>query len=668
MLRFELTFDAHRSLAQYRGRTGRMPDDLDHEVIDSPQALFRHLYEAHGLVEALDLDPATAPLQFWLRKHAELERSTARAVVQDRMATVPDRPPASGRHLLPRRSTAEGGSVGLSLGTPTAALATPPPAGGGARSRGPANPGATTGQGSGPRFRPFADPLVEAVAAALVARGLDERQVRRGLSSFTGADGRHGEVAVRAAFVAPMLEALAAELAGDPRGRARRPQPPPASPPRDAASPPAPAAPRRGTAPSAPAAARAEAPAPEPETWVAQPLAARGVGPEPDVDYTATVGAEPATTARTRSLGDHVQRRPGRVVEHEGVVSPARNTRSRGGNDGVAGWKRRSSILDGSGSGATSRRYRSAMQIDSGNTAWVLASSALVLFMTPGLAFFYGGMVRTKNVLGMLMQNYVVMGIVSLLWVLFTYSLAFGVDWGGHGFIGTLHFAGLAHPTQAVPGYEGPLAQSIPPLVFVSFQLMFAIITPALITGSTADRLKFGGFVAAITLWAIFVYAPVAHWVFSPTGWLFKLGAEDFAGGTVVHLNAGIAGVALALVVGRRRHWPKEPMPPHSLPLTLLGGIATEKLRNGKSTTLGAASGAVAGLVAITPACGYVNAMGAIAIGLIAGCVCALATSLKFRLKLDDSLDVGAVHLVGGATGALLIGFFGTSTVGGADG
>src|SRR6266511_2487791 len=252
MLRFELTFDAHRSLAQYRGRTGRMPDDLDHEVIDSPQALFRHLYEAHGLVEALDLEPTTAPLQLWLRKHAELERSTARAVVQDRMATVPDRPPASGRHLLPRRSTAEGGSVGLSLGTPT---------------------------------------------AALVARGLDERQVRRGLSSFTGADGRHGEVAVRAAFVAPMLEALAAELAGDPRGRARRPQPPPASPPRDAASPPAPAAPRRGTAPSAPAAARAEAPAPEPETWVAQPLAARGAGPEPDDDF--------------MTLADALQRRHG---------------------------------------------------------------------------------------------------------------------------------------------------------------------------------------------------------------------------------------------------------------------------------------------------------------------------------------------------------------------
>jgi Amt family ammonium transporter len=348
------------------------------------------------------------------------------------------------------------------------------------------------------------------------------------------------------------------------------------------------------------------------------------------------------------------------------------------------------------------------MQIDSGNTAWVLVSSALVLFMTPGLAFFYGGMVRTKNVLGMLMQNYVVMGVVSLLWVLVTYSLAFGVDWGGHGIIGTLHFAGLAHPNEQVPGYTGALAQTIPPLVFVSFQLMFAIITPALITGATADRLKFGGFVAVISLWAILIYAPVAHWVFSPNGWLFKLGAEDFAGGTVVHLNAGVAGVAMAMVVGRRRRWPKEPMPPHSLPLTLLGAgmlwfgwfgfnagsalganqlaahafintntataaallswIATEKIRNGKSTTLGAASGAVAGLVAITPACGYVNAVGAIAIGLVAGAVCALATSLKFRLKLDDSLDVGAVHLVGGAVGALLIGFFGTKSVGGADG
>jgi Amt family ammonium transporter len=347
-------------------------------------------------------------------------------------------------------------------------------------------------------------------------------------------------------------------------------------------------------------------------------------------------------------------------------------------------------------------------EIDTGNTAWVLASAALVLFMTPGLAFFYAGMVRTKNALGMLMQNYVVIGLVSLIWVLLTYSLAFGVDWGGHGLIGNLRYIGLAHPTEAVPGYSGPLAQSIPPLVFVIFQMMFAIITPALITGSTADRLKFGGFVAVISLWAILVYAPVAHWVFSPSGWLFKLGAEDFAGGTVVHVNAGIAGVALALAVGRRRGWPKEPMPPHSLPLTILGAgilwfgwfgfnagsalaanqlaaqafintntataaallgwIATEKLRNGKSTTLGAASGAVAGLVAITPAAGFVNVIGAVVIGLVAGAVCALATSLKYRLKLDDSLDVGAVHLVGGATGALLIGLLGTSSVAGADG
>jgi Amt family ammonium transporter len=351
---------------------------------------------------------------------------------------------------------------------------------------------------------------------------------------------------------------------------------------------------------------------------------------------------------------------------------------------------------------------QAAPEIDTGNTAWVLVSTALVLFMTPGLAFFYAGMVRTKNVLGMLMQNYVVIGLVSVIWVLLTYSLAFGVDWGGHGLIGTLRYIGLAHNTEAVPGYTGPLAQTIPPLVFVIFQMMFAIITPALITGSTADRLKFGGFVTVITLWAILVYAPVAHWVFSPTGWLFKLGAEDFAGGTVVHVNAGIAGVALALAVGRRRGWPKEPMPPHSLPLTLLGAgilwfgwfgfnagsalaanqlaaqafvntntataaallgwIATEKIKNGKSTTLGAASGAVAGLVAITPAAGFVNVIGAVVIGVVAGALCALATTLKFRLKLDDSLDVGAVHLVGGATGALLIGLLGTSTVAGADG
>ncbi|MGH9064219.1 MAG: ammonium transporter [Acidimicrobiales bacterium] len=348
------------------------------------------------------------------------------------------------------------------------------------------------------------------------------------------------------------------------------------------------------------------------------------------------------------------------------------------------------------------------MHFDTGDTAWVLASSALVLFMTPGLAFFYGGMVRAKNVLGVLMQSYVVIAVVSLVWVFLAYSLAFGPDAGGAGIIGTLHFAGLAHMGEAVPGYSGASAQSIPPLVFVIFQMMFAVITPALITGATVDRLKFGAFVAFVVLWSVLVYAPVAHWVFSPTGWLARRGAEDFAGGTVVHINAGMAGLAVAAVVGRRRGWPREPMRPHNVPLVLLGaGIlwfgwfgfnagsalaanqlsaqafvntntaaaaamlawtAVEKLRGGRSTTLGAASGAVAGLVAITPACGFVDVVGALVVGVAAGAVCALAVSLKFRARLDDSLDVGGVHFVGGVVGALLIGVFGTHAVNGANG
>ena len=347
--------------------------------------------------------------------------------------------------------------------------------------------------------------------------------------------------------------------------------------------------------------------------------------------------------------------------------------------------------------------------VNPGDTAWVLASTALVLFMTPGLAFFYGGMVRRKNVLGMLMQNYVVMGIVGVLWVWVTYSLAFGPDWGGHGIIGTLHFAGLAHvDTQAVPGYAGSLAQSIPPLAFVIFQMMFAVITVGLITGSSADRLKFRSFVVFAIAWSVVVYAPVAHWVFSPTGWLARRGAEDFAGGTVVHINAAMGGLALALLAGRREGWPKRKMEPHNVPFILLGAgilwfgwfgfnagsalaannlsahafvntntaaavallawIVVEKLRNGKSTTIGAASGAVAGLVAITPACGFVNLLGATAIGIAAGVLCCLAVSVKFKLKADDSLDVLAVHFVGGLAGALLIGLFGTAAIGGKDG
>ena len=206
--------------------------------------------------------------------------------------------------------------------------------------------------------------------------------------------------------------------------------------------------------------------------------------------------------------------------------------------------------------------------LNSGDTAWLLASSALVLVMTPGLAFFYGGMVRVENVLGMLMQNFFCMGIVSLLWVTCTYSIAFG---GQNALFGGLRFAGLQHMSEQVPGYTGPLAQSIPPIVFSAFQLMFAIITPALITGGPADRFRFGPFATFIILWSILVYAPVAHWVFSPTGWLFKHGAEDFAGGTVVHANSGAAAIAIAIVVGRRRGWPDGNFRPHNVPFVLLG-------------------------------------------------------------------------------------------------
>jgi Amt family ammonium transporter len=337
-----------------------------------------------------------------------------------------------------------------------------------------------------------------------------------------------------------------------------------------------------------------------------------------------------------------------------------------------------------------------------GDTAWILVSSALVLLMTPGLAFFYGGMVRGKNVLGMLAQNFVTMGVVSVLWVTGVFSLAFV---GTGKFIGNLHQFGLNHIWQQPTGFE---ALTIPPLVFVAFQLMFAIITPALITGGTADRLKFGAWTLFSAVWLILVYAPVAHWVFSPSGWLFKLGAEDFAGGTVVHANAGAAALAVILVIGRRRGWPKERMRPHNVPFVLLGAgllwfgwfgfnagsalaantlsayafvntntatgaallgwILIERIRDGHATTLGAASGAVAGLVAITPACGFVSPMGSIVIGFAAGIICALATGLKNIFKFDDALDVVAVHLVGGILGALLIGFFGTHMVNGANG
>ena len=333
------------------------------------------------------------------------------------------------------------------------------------------------------------------------------------------------------------------------------------------------------------------------------------------------------------------------------------------------------------------------MRINAGDTAWVLMSAALVMFMTPGLALFYGGMVRAKNVLAMLMQNFFCLGLISVLWAVCMYSLAFH---GTNKWIGNLDLAFLDHAdTIPATGFGG---LPIPPLSFSAFQMMFAIITPALITGAIADRMKFSAWFWFVGLWALLVYTPVAHWVFSPAGWLFRRGALDFAGGTVVHINAGIAALVAVIVIGRRRGWPDHPSPPHSLPLTLLGtgilwfgwfgfnagsalaanGIAAqafmnthlaaatamlgwllfERIRGGHATTLGAASGAVAGLVAITPCAGYVGPMAAIAIGFAAGALCYFAVSVKFRFGYDDALDVVGVHLVGGIVGSLLLGLF----------
>ena len=334
-------------------------------------------------------------------------------------------------------------------------------------------------------------------------------------------------------------------------------------------------------------------------------------------------------------------------------------------------------------------------------------SSALVLFMTPGLALFYGGMVRAKNVLGTLMHSFFAMGLISILWVLIGYTLAFGPDVGG--LIGGLDFAGFSG-VSSDSAHPAGLGATIPHSLFALYQMMFAIITPALITGAFAERIKFSGYVVFMSAWLLFVYAPVAHWVFHPDGWLFKLGALDFAGGTVVHINAGIAALAAIIVVGKRKGFGKEAFVPHNLTLTILGtgilwfgwfgfnagsalganGLAAsaflatnlgaaagalgwalvEWLKDRKATTLGVASGAVAGLVAITPAAGFVGPMGAIAIGLLGGVVCSKAVSLKFRLGYDDSLDVVGVHLVGGIVGALALGVFSTVAINdfGADG
>ncbi|MEU5267492.1 ammonium transporter [Streptomyces hygroscopicus] len=337
------------------------------------------------------------------------------------------------------------------------------------------------------------------------------------------------------------------------------------------------------------------------------------------------------------------------------------------------------------------------------NTTFVLISAALVMLMTPGLAFFYGGMVRVKSALNMLMMSFISLGVISLLWVLFGYSLTFGDDIGG-GLLGNLDHIGFKgiEPTSL----WGDKPAAIPVLAFAFFQLMFAVLTPALISGAVADRVKFGAWTLFITLWATIVYFPVAHWVWQAEGWLFKKDVIDFAGGTAVHINAGAAGLAVALVLGKRIGFKKDPMRPHNLPLVMLGSgllwfgwfgfnagsalaanataanmafntqiatgvamlgwLAYERLRHGAFTTLGAASGAVAGLVAITPSGAAVNAWGAIVIGLVAGVVCSWAVSLKYKLGFDDSLDVVGVHLVGGVLGTLLVGVLATGGVGGA--
>ncbi len=359
--------------------------------------------------------------------------------------------------------------------------------------------------------------------------------------------------------------------------------------------------------------------------------------------------------------------------------------------------------------------------MDTGDTAWVLASAALVLFMTPGLALFYGGMVRAKSVLNMMMMSFGALALISVLWVLYGYSMAFGDDIGG-GLLGDpLEFAGLS-PLLGTSGLDGgfqpeSLVFTVPSMAFVAFQAMFAILTVALISGAIADRARFGPWMVFAGVWATLVYFPVAHWVFAfdgaeseTGGWIANdLLAIDFAGGTAVHINAGAAGLALALVLGKRRGFGRDPMRPHNLPLVMIGagilwfgwfgfnagsalaangqaaevfvttlvatGAATlgwlliEKLRDGHATSLGAASGVVAGLVAITPACSSVTPVGAILVGLVAGIVCALAVGLKYRLGYDDSLDVVGVHLVGGIWGTLAVGLFASaSTTAGVDG
>jgi ammonium transporter, Amt family len=342
--------------------------------------------------------------------------------------------------------------------------------------------------------------------------------------------------------------------------------------------------------------------------------------------------------------------------------------------------------------------------LQSGDTAWVLVCAALVLFMTPGLAFFYAGMVGRRNALVMLQQNIIPLGVVSLTWVLAGYSLAFGDD-TGRGYIANLELFGLRNlgdaPAPALHAVTEGVA--IPTLAFVAYQMMFAVITPALATGAVANRLKALGWAVFLGVWSIVVYAPIAHWLWAPVGWLTERGAQDWAGGMVVHASAGAAALALLLVLGRREAWPDHAPLPHSIPLVIIGGgilwfgwfgfnagdglqadgvaaqalvnthvaaaaamivwIVVERYKDGHATVLGSITGAVAGLATVTPAAGYVSTMSAVAIGGLAGIVCHLALRLKTTFRFDDALDVIAVHFVGGVLGTLLVGVFGEESV-----
>ena len=338
-------------------------------------------------------------------------------------------------------------------------------------------------------------------------------------------------------------------------------------------------------------------------------------------------------------------------------------------------------------------------QLDAGDTAWVMASAALVMLMTPGLALFYGGLVRRKNVLSTIMHSFFILGLVSVTWVLWGYTLAFGPD-TGLGIIGGLDWLALEGVTGAP---SDTYATTVPHLAFMTFQGMFAIITPALITGAFAERKRFKAFVIFAVAWSTLVYAPIAHWVWSPDGWLFDLGVLDFAGGTVVHLSSGVAALVAALFIGRRTGLLESPPEPHDVPMTVLGagllwfgwfgfnagsalganGLAANAfvttntaagmaaitwvtvswLHKGTPSVLGAALGAVAGLVAITPAAGFVTPAASILIGLGVGIVCYGAAHVRLRTRIDDALDVFAVHGVGGAFGALATGVFATTAV-----